>query len=66
MGLSGSESDGDLRRINVATAEGEDQTQRSSRQETDRVDRATPSETLAPGDPEPGERRPHGRGTFQR
>ncbi|KAI9984169.1 hypothetical protein PInf_005462 [Phytophthora infestans] len=64
--LSGSESDGDLRRIYIAAAEGEDPTQRSSRQETDRVDRATPSETLAPRDPDPGERQPHGRGTFQR
>ncbi|KAF0688134.1 Aste57867_20223 [Aphanomyces stellatus] len=62
-GLSGSESDGDLRRIYLAATEGESKTQVTA---PDEPDRAASGQTPPPRDANPGQRSPHGRPQFQR
>ncbi|ETO70206.1 hypothetical protein F444_13291 [Phytophthora nicotianae P1976] len=62
-GLSGSESDGDLRRIYLASTEGESKTQVTAPNEPDRT---ASGQTPPPRDASPTQRSPHGRPQFQR
>ncbi|ETM38602.1 hypothetical protein L914_15140, partial [Phytophthora nicotianae] len=61
-GLSGSESDGDLRRINLAATEGESQTPANAPNE---LDRPASGQTPPPRDSGPSQRPPHGRSQSQ-
>ncbi|ETK82822.1 hypothetical protein L915_11862, partial [Phytophthora nicotianae] len=62
-GLSGSESDGDLRRIYLAATEGETKTQVTA---PDEPDRTASGQAPPPRDANPGQRSPHRRLQFQR
>ncbi|ETO58694.1 hypothetical protein F444_22926, partial [Phytophthora nicotianae P1976] len=62
-GLSGSESDRDLRRIYLAATEGESKTQATV---PDEPDRTASGQTPPPREANPGQRSPHGRPQFQR